>query len=74
MMQTHYDEMTSCNSCGDGENELKVTSIDGGYISECETKCKSCGFADYWAYGFFESGSYMEGKSKTYTFGSDKNG
>ena len=73
-MTTHYDEMTSCNLCGDGENELIVVSIDAGHVSECRTKCKSCGFEDYWAYGFFESGSKIDGKSKTYTFNRVKNG
>lgn len=74
MNQVQYDEKESCNSCGIGQNEVKVTSHDCGYISECETKCKDCGFTDYWAYGFFESGSYMVGKSKKYSFGVKSNG
>lgn len=62
-----YDELGSCNKCGGMNNEVvEVVAIDGGYVSECTTKCRDCGFEDYWAYGHFESGTEMKGKSKKY--------
>lgn len=49
-----YAKATSCNKCG-GNNELLKAIIDDGIIYEVETKCKDCGFEDYWSHGFFES-------------------
>jgi hypothetical protein len=69
MAIVQYDDNSSCNSCGVGENDLKVISVDAGCVSECITTCKTCGFTDYWAYGFFESSAYLEGKCKKYSFG-----
>lgn len=48
--------MNSCNKCG-GDNEVTVTdTLDGHTITEASTKCDDCGFEDYWAYGWYESG------------------
>jgi len=57
----------SCNSCGD-VNECKTTDSLDGRMMECETKCKKCGFVDYWAHGFFESSQEIESKCQTYSF------
>lgn len=72
-MATKYDEKTSCNACGIGLNQIKVISIDAGCVSECATTCMTCGFTDFWCYGFFESGAQMEGKSKKYSFDDSSN-
>jgi len=61
-----YHVKDSCNKCG-GKNEVKANDTDNGIISEAFTKCKDCGFDDYWAHGFFESSQYMESKCRTYT-------
>ena len=50
---SNYDNKHHCNNCT-GENEIVVVSMDGGYISECDTKCIKCGYANYWAYGYFQ--------------------
>ena len=64
---TQYHEPTSCNKCG-GErcNDIKQTDHIDCRMSECETTCRKCGHKDYWAYGWFESGQYIESKCKTY--------
>lgn len=62
-----YDQVYSCNKCGGMNNEIKeITSTIESHICECITKCNDCGFEDYWAYGHFESGQEMKGKSKKY--------
>lgn len=50
-----YHDYTTCNKCG-GSTEVEIKETIEGHISECKTKCKVCGFEDYWAYGYFESG------------------
>lgn len=60
-----YQHKSSCNKCG-GENELLNESFDGYTICEAKTKCKSCGFDDYWAYGNFESSVDGYNKAKRY--------
>lgn len=62
-----YHCYDSCNKCS-GNNELISPSMDERGIYETKTKCKDCGFEDYWGYGFFESGQEMESKCKTYSF------
>lgn len=52
--KSSYQNKRSCNKCG-GNNELLKAIIDDGIIYEVETKCKDCGFQDYWSHGFFES-------------------
>lgn len=60
--------MGSCNKCS-GENEVTVTdTMDSHFITEARTKCKDCGFEDYWAHGCFESGRYGYDKCKKYSF------
>jgi len=59
--QSGYQNKKSCNKCG-GKNELLKAIIDDGLIYEVETKCKDCGFDDYWAHGKFESS--LEGLNK----------
>jgi hypothetical protein len=63
---TVFQKYNFCNKCA-GPNKLVKTYTDGGFIEEAETVCESCGFKDHWAHGFFESGSVMESKAKTYT-------
>ena len=52
-----YDKKEICNSCG-AHNEVKQIDGENGVVYECETICKSCGFEDYWAFGFFQSRQY----------------
>jgi hypothetical protein len=65
-----FQKYISCNKCA-GPNKLVKTHTYGGFIEEAETVCESCGFNDYWSYGFFDSSSVMEGKSETYIVGSE---
>ena len=53
---TIYDDKNKCLKCK-GQNDLNCISSDGGHISECETKCQSCGYEDYWMYGYYASKS-----------------
>lgn len=62
-----YHDPGSCNKCGN-ENEITVTDSLEGRMLECNTKCKACGFEDYWAHGFFESSQEIESKCKKYSF------
>lgn len=66
-MGTKYHVAESCNRCA-GVNEMINPAIDERGVYESKTKCKDCGFDDYWAYGFFESSSEMESKCATYSF------
>lgn len=67
MSKSKYQNKYSCNKCGEGQNQItKATATDGGYVSECETKCGKCGFIDYWAQGLFISGGLIKSKAKTY--------
>lgn len=60
--------MNSCNKCK-GENEVIVTdTLDGHTIMEAKTICEVCGFEDYWAYGWFESGRDMTSNCEKYSF------
>jgi len=64
--------MFSCNKCG-GENECQVTdSLDGHTITEARATCSDCGFDDYWAYGFFESGQEGYDECRKYNFDREK--
>jgi hypothetical protein len=65
----NYHCNDSCNKCGNCNNTIKVTDTLDGRLMECKTTCKSCGFQDYWAHGFFESSQEIESKCKTYNFG-----
>lgn len=65
-MGTHYQNPNSCNKCGEMSNILTNTVYCDGDSGETETKCSMCGFIDYWAYGFFESGSEIKNKAQTY--------
>lgn len=60
-----YDKMRSCNNCS-CKNDIKVVALDGYVTCEAETTCTNCGFKDYWAYGFFESGTCGYNKSEKY--------
>lgn len=66
---TKYHVPESCNRCGVLANKLTCVSHCEGQIEEAKTSCDLCGFEDYWAYGWFESGSYMESKCARYSFG-----
>lgn len=53
-----FHEKFSCNKCGKETNDIiKVKNSINYDIAECETKCSNCGFKDYWAYGYFQSGA-----------------
>ena len=60
-----FDVKESCNRCGE-RNEIKQVDVENGVIYECETNCKSCGFEDYWAFGFFQSGQSGFNESAKY--------
>lgn len=62
-----YDCLESCNKCG-GANNITPKSMEGTIVCEAETECTHCGFKDYWAYGYFQSGSEIIGKSEKYSF------
>lgn len=68
-MMTEYHNPNSCNKCS-GENKIISESYEQGSLSEAKTKCSFCGFEDYWAFGFFQSGSEMISKCETYNFDS----
>lgn len=61
-----YHVVRSCNKCK-GTNSLSRESFDNGYLCEAYTKCDSCGFEDFWAYGWFESGAEMESNCEKYS-------
>ncbi len=63
---TDYHKPESCNKCA-GDNSLTVTDSLDGHMHECKTRCDACGFDDYWAHGWFESGQEMVSKCATYT-------
>ena len=63
----NYHCYDSCNKCGE-VNDYNVTDSLDGRMMECKTKCKACGFEDYWAHGWFESSQEIESKCKTYSF------
>lgn len=63
--KTEYHIPASCNKCGEINAVDWVSQIEG-HLCEAKTKCESCGFQDYWAYGFFESSQEMKGKCKKY--------
>lgn len=67
--EVNYHNPESCNKCS-RDNQLEAISYENGFISECKTKCSTCGFEDYWAYGWFESGTEMLSKCLTYNFNS----
>ncbi len=66
MMTTEYHKPRSCNKCK-GENDLLTSCFDQGHLSEARTKCKACGFEDYWAFGLFESGAEMVSNCEKYS-------
>lgn len=61
-LEAKYQNPYTCNKCR-GENSVSSNLREG----ESKTKCKGCGFDDFWAYGFFESSQEMVGNAKTYT-------
>jgi hypothetical protein len=62
---SEYHKPESCNRCR-GVNEVISVSSENGVMSEGKTKCSKCGFEDYWAYGYFESGNEAESKCEKY--------
>ena len=72
--ETKYDRLDSCNKCGGLNNECESNPFFsdhcGGTKTICiggtKTICIDCGFEDYWAYGYYESGQDMVGMSKKY--------
>ena len=52
-----YHLMVSCNACGN-TNSYEIIDTTDGHISEARTWCNVCDFEDYWAFGYFQSGSY----------------
>ena len=61
-----YHVLGSCNYCGSLNTDVTATARDNGLVSEARQYCYSCGFEDYWSYGFYESGQDMEGKCEKY--------
>lgn len=70
MVDVLYDSMRSCNRCGANKNKILIKDSIESIICECETTCTVCGFEDYWAYGFFESG--QDGYDKALKYTNDK--
>lgn len=64
--KAQYHVLGSCNNCRSRNTDVEMISIDGGSISEARLYCNSCGFEDYWAYGFYESGQDMESNCEKY--------
>lgn len=62
---TEYHHKESCNKCC-GTNNIVVTDFTDSFVSECETICSECGHKDYWAHGFFESGTEMKSNCRKY--------
>ena len=63
---TDFHDKNYCNKCGLHTNGIEVIDTEDGYVSEVNTECRVCKHKDYWAHGFFESGSWMVSKCKTY--------
>ena len=49
-----YGIREKCNKCG-GINDFSNKIFEESLVLECDTKCRDCGFEDYWAYGQFQS-------------------
>ena len=43
-------------------------TLDGHTMLEAKTICSECGFEDYWAYGWFESGQDMISNCEKYSY------
>lgn len=56
--RTQYHVVESCNKCK-GENKLLEQVWDNNTLHAAATTCLKCGFEDYWAHGWFQSGSAM---------------
>lgn len=68
MSEVEFHCVDSCNKCK-GTNSIEITNIlDGHTLLEAETVCNDCGFEDYWAYGWFESGQDVESNCEKYSF------
>ena len=67
-MAVKYHDINSCNKCKGKNDLIKPYYEDGHILMESETKCTICGFRDYWAHGFFESGSEIKSNCETYSF------
>ena len=62
-----YDCPESCNKCK-GANVFVTPYYEESQLYETKTICQDCGFYDYWAYGFFDSGGDMVSNCETYSF------
>ena len=62
-----YHCVETCNKCN-GNNELINPSYESQFLHETKTICKDCGYVDYWAYGYFESGANGLSKCDKYYF------
>ena len=65
-MTTEFHKVSSCNKCK-GTNTIYNEVYESAHLHEASTKCEDCGFDDYWAYGFFESGAEMASNCETYS-------
>ena len=63
-----YDDYNSCNKCGGVDNKITDEVYVESHLAECGVECSECGFVDHWAYGFYESSSYMISKCNKYSF------
>lgn len=68
MSTGYYHDPATCNKCG-SSTDMTIKDTIANFPCEYETKCKVCGFEDYWAYGYFESGA--EGYDKCGRYGMD---
>ena len=68
MSKVEYHCVGSCNKCI-GSNSVEITdTLDGHTMLEAKTVCSECGFEDYWAYGWFESGQDMISNCEKYSY------
>ena len=66
-----YHVLESCNRCSQ-TNDVELIDTINGHACEAKTKCLTCGFKDYWAYGFFESSQERESNCEKYTLVNNK--
>lgn len=52
-MMSKYDNYHLCPMCG-GQNDYTLVEYVNFKPCEIKTCCTSCGWEDYWAYGFYE--------------------
>lgn len=53
--ETHCGAPRRCTRCLSTRMKDREIAVDGGYVSESETRCLNCNkLLGYWAYGYWE--------------------